>query len=700
MDMGFSFPFIKPKSAATRYFGLYLTDASAYGFIFDTTSTPPSIVAFSSCALSSGFEKILEDVDNLISELELKTSAHLEKTIFFLHSWMIDETTYDIKEPYKNIIKNLCKELELEPLGYIDVQEAVHEHLKKISVVNAIALEINTSKIGVFIYKGGKKVHEQYTARTDRVGEDLHAVFVSLPKELILPANILVYGDTDKAEVSSELATYNWGTDIFPQHPTVDIIKQADLNETFAQVFSTEETAKDTPEASAAAPTPSLSPEPPVDTQSFGFVMGQDVIAEGVPPPVAVTIPAQDTSQSVRPPHLSFFEKLQNMVHFSLPAAPDFKQKRPILVGASVLLSLTILFILYEYFIHTMRITVYVKSQVIDKTIDLDLPVKETQVTDLAVLKHTAVSSVTQQKKVTGSREVGEKATGSVIIHNFDNTERSFTRGTILKKSDLEFTIDGDIKVASASASTVGVKESGKAKVAATASAIGSSYNIEKGTQLEVDSLSSSLFYAIVETAFTGGSKKEVSTVSKTDIAALQSEVEKQAKNDTSDVLGAQTSQDEIILPDLTDVSIADAKFSGEVGEETDSLKVTAESQIDYYTVNKKLLTEKLASAINAGLTDGYSVSADQVDFTVNRVRSKNTTATLVVAASGTAEKEVDIDTIRQAAAHTATAGFPERATKQFEVEKIEISQPRIPILTGWTPFFSKNITVETTIEN
>src|SRR3989344_4928328 len=119
--MGFSLPFLKKKSQKDVFFGLYITDASAFGFVFEIENNQPYIISQNTYNLTAGFDKILEDIDNLISELEVKTNLHLNKTIFFLHSWMIDEETFAIKAPYKDIVKRLSKDLELQPLGYIDV---------------------------------------------------------------------------------------------------------------------------------------------------------------------------------------------------------------------------------------------------------------------------------------------------------------------------------------------------------------------------------------------------------------------------------------------------------------------------------------------------------------------------------------------------------------------------------------------------
>src|SRR3989344_352482 len=188
--MGFSFPFLKSRRKKQEYFGLYLTDSSAYGFLFSLLDGKQTILTQNAFSLTAGFENILEDIDNLISDIELKTNVHVEQTIFFLHSWMIDEETLEIKDPYKGIIQKLAKDLELKPLGYIDVEEALLCNLKAQSIMNAVSIEVNKSKLGVFIYKGGVKIHNQYTARTDEVGDDITSVLEGLDRHIVIPSKL------------------------------------------------------------------------------------------------------------------------------------------------------------------------------------------------------------------------------------------------------------------------------------------------------------------------------------------------------------------------------------------------------------------------------------------------------------------------------------------------------------------------------
>ncbi len=706
--MGFSLPFFKKNTSSNLYFGLYLTDASAFGFVFDTSSGQSQILAQNAVSLTAGFDKILEDTDNLISQLELQTNRHLDKTIFFLHSWMIDDQTFEIKEPYKTIIKKLSKDLELEPMGYIDVQDALHEHLKKTSVLNTIAIEVNKTKLGIFIFKGGKKVFSQYTARTDVIGEDIQSVFASTPGHLVLPSKIIVFGDMDTPEVSSELATYGWDSATFSQHPTIEVIKQNEINQSLVETFTEEVVSQ------SKIPSPSENEQNQIvqttddlreeSAQDFGFMVGKDVRKEQPAVETAVSIPTvpevTDNADVVSSPAArseGMFNKLKS-VFSSFSIQTSGANKKPIVYGVVFALVVFLLLFVYEYFFHKMEITVYPKTRDLDETFSIDVPISDTETDELAVLKKTTVQEFEDEKKASGKRDVGEKATGEVIIHNYDKEPRTFPRGTELRKGDLVFVIDSEVKVASASGGTAdGVKESGKAKVKATAEEIGPEYNISKGTQLSVASLSDSLFTSFVETAFTGGSKKEVTTISKADLDALKQNVEKKAEAGSREVLGAQISEDDIIIPDLTTISMADTTYSGEVGEEAASLKITAESEIEFYTVKKKAIEEKLKELLGEEISSDYSIDGQNLVFDITDIDADEDAVTMDVETAGKAYKKIDMDVIKKSSAFKTPSTLVSFLKNTYDVEDVGINKSFG--LSFWTPLFQKNITVVTETE-
>lgn len=691
-------PFLNKKEKKAHYFCLYITESDISGFVLDVKDGVESILSSRNLKLSKGLESLLQDTDSLISELELATNTQLDKTIFFLHSIMIDSQTHDIKEPYKTTIKNLSRDLELEPMGYIDVKETVEDYLKRKAIINSIILELNKAETGIFIYKGGAMVQSKYVPRTGSVTSDLTQGFAALPGNTILPTRMVIYGDSPDSKSVTEIVQFDWDTKLFAQHPTIETLKDLELYKVLANSFASELGASVAESMQASAEEAKPAPE----SSTFGFVVGRDVAKN---PQAAIQNEALD--DAAKPLHgMDLGSKLkENMSSvFSKVSMPSLKgvQGNVAVVGAGALVLIGALFIGYEYFLHKVTLEVKVKSKEVSEVIALTLPVSETKSKDLAVMRYGTVLGVKDEKTTTGTRDIGEKAKGDVVIHNFDNAERTIQRGTKITYKSLSYVLDSDIKVASSSGvSSDGTKQSGKAKVSATASEIGSEYNIDKGTQLTIDSLAESLFIAIADSSFTGGTKKKVNTVAKQDIDTLQTTVEKEAEKSLADKLKKEVTKDEILIPALTKTTVADAKYSKEVGEEAQKIAVEASSEMEYYTVSKSGVTKKLQGMIGKKDANGYKLEDSSVNFSIEDIESENDEVTLSLNTTADLFKEVDKESIIKSVKFKQFSDISNILTGKFEIEDVEVKEvfPPIPFIAGWVPFFEKNVSVTTSVK-
>jgi len=97
----------------------------------------------------------------------------------------------------------------------------------------------------------------------------------------------------------------------------------------------------------------------------------------------------------------------------------------------------------------------------------------------------------------------------------------------------------------------------------------------------------------------------------------LEAEAEKQAENNTENVLGEQISSDEIVISDLTKALVKNTNFSGEVGEEAPTLSIKAESEIEYYTIQKPQLLGKLQELFSKEVQNEYKVDPDDIEYKI-----------------------------------------------------------------------------------
>lgn len=692
--MRLSIPFLKKKEKKMYYFSLYITDTFIAGFVLDIIDGKETILAEKKRALSAGFDKLLEDTDALISDLEVQTHVSLGKTIFFLHSTLIDPSTHDIKEPYKGYIKHISKELELEPMGYIDVQESIEDYMKSKSIINCLIVELNKSEIGIFIYKGGALVHSSYSARTEDTAVDLQNALTAVPGTQVIPSKMIIYGDLDNTKVVTQIAQHNWDEKIFIQHPTIEALKEIDLYQTLAHSFAKELVSEEKTEEEI----PVVSTEN-TSSSSFGFIVGEDVNLSGEKPVVPLT--PQIEQQKTRDFSSVFTPAMNAVSSFFKSSKKGNGSRNGVVIAISIIVALVGLFLAYEYFFHKVTLKVYVQSKDIEKEFEFTLPITEDgNSQEASLIKYISVLDFKDEKNTTGTREIGEKAKGEVVIHNFDNSERTLERGTAITYQNLTFTLDSDVKVASSSGVTnEGTKQSGKATIDVTAEEIGDEYNLAKGTQFKIDSLAESLFIAIANETFTGGSKKKVNTVSKQDMDALELAVEKEAKAQSGKVLSAQISKDEVLISNLSKVSVADSSYSKELGEEADSVAIEASSEIEYYTVNKKNLLQKLEEELKAEESTDFLLEEKSITYTIENVENEKEEATLTVNTKANLHKKIETDSIKSKATLKPIASMTELLKDQFPVEKVEVehASSTVPFLNAWSPLFTKNIQVLTT---
>jgi len=698
--MGFSVPFFQKKSEPSEYFALYLTDSSVTGFIFSPTGGSGTMGASSSMAYSQGFDNVSADIDTLISTIDPGGESPLSKTIFFLHSWMIDAESAEIKDPYKGIIKKIAKDLKLDPMGYIDVQEALVEYLRSKSLQDTITVEVNKTKWGLAIFHEGTQIFSQYTARTDSPGDDIQSILQSLPRHIKLPSSIYVFGHEDMDVVRKDLESFEWEPHVFLQKPTLDVISQAELHTLLVKIVSQEVVSQDekiTESVHVALPTgQDVSSEVNHVEDEFGFVVGGDVRVTQSSSQYHTVMPKSEEqneeSGETRPPFR--FPSLS----FQFPGNPV--GKKPIVIGILAGVILFTLFFLYEYFFHTIEITVYPKVQPFEQSFDLTPPLVSAETpSEFAIILRETTKEYEDSVNTTGKRDVGEKATGIVEILNFDSDQKTLAKGTVLRKGDLEFLLDNELKVASSSGLTSeGNKVPGKQKGAVTAKEIGPEYNIAKGTILSVGSFSQALVVAIVDTAMSGGTKKEVQTIARIDMDKLKKTVEDKATAIDTNVLGAEVSANEQLLSDLTEVSLGKTTYSGQVGDEGKQLKIKAQSTVSYYTYDADLLKQELLSLIEKELPKDREVEKD-VAYSISEVEvnTKNKTTTLVAEVSAKTYTKFELGEIRNQSVRTSLAGLPAKLTASQELADVKVKS--FPPFSFWTPLFEKNITVTTIID-
>ena len=231
--------FKKNKNKEEIYAGIFLKESQGAVHFIRVVGGGYHVIAKKKFVYTNGWDNLVEDIDQAMYTLETQTKQTPKKAIFFIYSHLIDKKAKEIKPVYLEKIKQLVKNLEFKPLGYIEYHEAVVEALgKKENVpLTAVLIEFDKTNLDVFIYRAGKLVFEENVSRTESLIEDLTPVFEKARVTVVIPSRIILYDSSDLSHESGRIITHRWKEDLFVQTPRVHIMHESDLTDALIKIF-------------------------------------------------------------------------------------------------------------------------------------------------------------------------------------------------------------------------------------------------------------------------------------------------------------------------------------------------------------------------------------------------------------------------------------------------------------------------------
>lgn len=237
----------------------------------------------------------------------------------------------------------------------------------------------------------------------------------------------------------------------------------------------------------------------------------------------------------------------------------------------------------------------------------------------------------------TGKKDVGDKAHGSVTVYN-NNTESDITlsAGTEIKSSNgLVFTLDKEVNVSSASGDIFSGTKPGTASVDVTAGDIGTGYNMPSDTKFSVDGNNS--MAAKNDNAFSGGTKKTITIVSKDDLAKLKKDLLKNLEDKAGQELIKQTESNSSILPVVLSTSIEKTKYDKNAGDEAKTVKLSATINFTGLSFRESDQKDYVRTVLAKKYSDNMTFDENNVDVKVKdpqKESDKEISGTLTINAS------------------------------------------------------------------
>lgn len=307
---------------------------------------------------------------------------------------------------------------------------------------------------------------------------------------------------------------------------------------------------------------------------------------------------------------------------------PDFNsfRKRIFIIGGAVLA--LIIFLVWAIGFApqaTVIITARTTAVNIDKNLKLDpsIPQSDTSALLLKSTEQQVKKSVAIEFDATGSKEVGNKATGTVTVRNCDFSDdfelpagTKFTSaGGQVFVSTQSVTVP-DFTGPSSSCTQAG-ESSGKATVSVEASAVGPDYNIGaqaytiSGYSSKVDGVGSDM---------SGGTKETVKVVSQQDVDKAREQLPKPDPNAAEVELKQLFTAEQIVIDESFETIKGAEVVSPNIGEEASRAKLTQETTYKLTGVQRSDLDKILKQTVDAVLQSkpdqqAYSYGEDTIVF-------------------------------------------------------------------------------------
>ncbi len=684
------------------YLGLFLKESEGMLFYISQVGGGSfKITKREKFTFTDGWEKLTEDVDEVLNRLETTTGKSPQKTVFFIYSHLVDPVTKDIKRPYLQKIKQLVKNLELKPLGFIECHEAILDYLqqKEKMPLTTVLIEFDKTALGIFVYTTGRLIFSETAPRTDSIIADLLPVFEQIKTQTVIPPRIILYNSKDLDPESTSILTHQWGKDFFIQLPKVQVLKEHEVVESFLNIFSGQMTSPKQADMEAQGQHIKETGE-----EVMGFVIGDDVKKE--PPKQATTDDMPAPAAKLKEP-FSFlgrvpFSFLSRFLAICKKAVSGLISQVkslpfPVLPAIGVVFILGALFFM-EYFFHTAKVRVFFPSQKLEKSLRIQAAAAggAGSVDTLSLQVATEAANLSESKSASGKKSVGEKAKGTVAMLNYQATTKTFSKGTTIQAQSLKFVLTDDVTVASSSVSPDLNLQPGKSNAGVVADQIGPESNLPKGQRFQVGDSPQTLYLAVNENAFSGGSKKDIQIVSQEDVADVKNKLLAKAKNYVDNQLNTKLPKEQKILPQLSDFNLSKLTYSKEVGDEAAGVEGKSQAAITYFTYRQQEFLEILDRQLAGDVKAGFHISDQATNYKIKSIEQSPKQYLLIVEVQTKALGDINTNELLVKMRGKRSDSLQEMVKNDYHAAglDLEVSHP-IPWLKNWLPLFKKNITLD-----
>lgn len=514
-----------------------------------------------------------------------------------------------IVEPRLSLFRKVSRELDLTPLGFVVIPEAIANYYKETegTPLTAILVGIEVSKLYVTFLRGGKVIKTEIVDVIDSSGLDV-LIEQALKKFLdveVLPSRMLIYdGGEDLEKLKEQILSYPWTQKLpFLHFPKVETVLDVDVVKAVAIAGGTEMGGTIDPISNLPAGRQVTEVENVVPVSvDTGFVVEKDIATE-IPKPEVKSIKFNVQEIKNKLPKFNF--------------KFNFSGKLPLIIGGLIIGLLAIGVIGYfalNNFIIKNQIVLTVTPKILEDEREITVVTSgEVADTDPKILAAKIDTEVSGAKRgvVTGKKIIGDKAKGAITIYG-TTLGRTFPAGTTVFNSGLKFVMDNAVTIATGSAASLAT-----ATVNVTASGIGDSFNLGTNTLFSIGDYPQSSYQGKNDAVFSGGSSRQVLVVTKSDqdrlLATLSAELAEKGQTDLTNKLA---SGQELLAGSLT-TTVSKKKYDRDIDTEADSVGLNLTLVATGVILDQKQLAIKLGNLLADKIPSDFNFNPDLSTVTV-----------------------------------------------------------------------------------
>lgn len=656
--------------------------------------TSEDLLGASDTALSASIQNLTDE------------SIEPTKTVFGVpYSWVSEG---QIKKEHLYEIKKICSSLSLTPVGFVVLPEAIANLFKSEegSPLNAIVLGLGKEVVEVALFRLGILAGTTTVSRSVSLADDAVEGLMRFSQVEPLPSRLLLYdgkeGELEDARQAILSVRWEGKEKIkFLHTPKVEII-HAEQKVVAVALAGASEIANVS--QINLAKDEEIRGEKDEGDLDLGFIVGEDILSR--PKELEEKKEEIKKEPSAKYRFANFVGKLRIVPTLLLTKMSRLSFRVPKVQGGSkvfmgVFLALVFAGLLTLWFYPKAYIVVFVSPQKLEENLEVVLDTS-TQFSDLAnaILSAEAAKtevSAEKTKSTTGTKTVGEKASGTVKIQNGTLSSLLLPAGTILSSAnDLKFTTTSSASVSAA----LSPSNPGATNLGVIAINIGAEHNLAKDESFKVGNYPKAEVDAVSNENFTGGSSRQIAAVSLEDQKKLEEELTDELLQRGKKQLLAQLSADAYFVEDSVVVTPSSRVFSHKIGDEAANLKLSLELVVRGLSFKKKDLLQLTAAKVKEKMPSGFVLREEGIEakFMSNKEKDAKFFYDAKILASLVPEVKPDETTKKISGRSISTANKYLTSIPGFTRAEVRISPPVFKLFRI-LPKVSKNIQLEVVAE-